>query len=367
VSPTASIEVAFKGNLGAFELDAAFVAPANGVTGLFGPSGCGKTSVLRCIAGLNRLAGGLCVIDGDFWQQGSGTFRPPFARPVGYVFQEASLFPHLSVMGNLLYGTRGRAPSLPKDAIGFDEVVALLSLQTLLERSPRHLSGGERQRVAIGRALLSQPKLLLMDEPLAALDRQAKDEILPFLVQLRDTLALPIIYVSHDMSEVERLVDHLVLMRSGRVLASGRLSELQSDPALPLARGKEAAVTFDAVTTTYDAAYGLATLKVDGGQFVVPRPAGTIGQRHRVIVAAGDVSLARELPRQTSVLNILRCRILSAVPTDDHQIVAVLGLGEEGTGARLLARITRHSWEQLKLSEGMAVYSQVKGVALART
>jgi len=366
VSRTASIEVAFKGRLGAFELDAAFVAPANGVTGLFGPSGCGKTTVLRCIAGLNRLADGHCVIDGDVWQRGAGTFRPPFARPVGYVFQEASLFPHLSVVGNLLYGTRGRRPSPPREAIGFDAVVGLLSLENLLARSPRHLSGGERQRVAIGRALLSQPKLLLMDEPLSALDRQAKDEILPLLIQLNDTLSLPVIYVSHDMSEVERLADHLVLMQAGRVLAFGGLSELQSDPALPLARGREAAVTFDAVTAAYDAAYGLATLKVEGGQFIVPRSTGAIGQRQRVTVAAGDVSLARELPRQTTVLNILRCRILSATPSHDHQMVVVLGLGEEGTGARLLARITRHSWEQLRLSEGIVVYSQVKGVALAR-
>ena len=247
MSRAGSIEVAFKGRLGDFDLDAAFVAPAKGVTGLFGPSGCGKTTVLRCIAGLNRLADGHCTIDGDLWQRGAATFRPPFARPVGYVFQEASLFPHLSVTGNLLYATRGRLPSSPEDPIGFDEVVALLGLQTLLDRSPRHLSGGERQRVAIGRALLSQPKLLLMDEPLSALDRQSKDEILPFLVQLRDTLSLPVVYVSHDMSEIDRLADHLVLMQSGRVLASGRLGELQSNPALPLARSRDAAVTLDAI------------------------------------------------------------------------------------------------------------------------
>jgi molybdate transport system ATP-binding protein len=366
MSQAGSIEVAFKGRLGRFDLDASFVVPAKGVTGLFGPSGCGKTAVLRCIAGLTHLADGHCAIDGDLWQKGAAIFRPAFSRPVGYVFQEASLFPHLSVTANLLYATRGRRPALPTDAIGFDDVVALLGLRTLLDRSPRHLSGGERQRVAVGRALLSQPKLLLMDEPLSALDRQTKDEILPFLERLRDTLSLPVIYVTHDMAEVERLADRLVLMQSGRVLASGPLAQLQSDPALPLAGRRDAAVTFDAVTSAYDPAYRLATLQVDGGHFTVPHAETAIGQHHRITIAAGDVSLATELPRQTTVLNVLPSRILSAAPTNDYQMVAVLGLGEDGTGARLLARVTRHSWDHLNLSVGLTVYSQVKGVALAR-
>jgi molybdate transport system ATP-binding protein len=366
MSEAGSIDVTFKGRLGRFDLDASFVVPAKGVTGLFGPSGCGKTTVLRCIAGLTHLDDGHCVIDGDLWQEGIDTFRPAFSRPVGYVFQEASLFPHLSVTANLLYATHGRRPALPRDSIGFDEVVALLGLQTLLDRSPRHLSGGERQRVAIGRALLSQPKLLLMDEPVSALDRQTKDEILPFLERLRDTLSLPVLYVTHDMSEIERLVDHLVLMQSGHVLASGPLAELQSDPALPLAGRRDAAVTFDAITTAYDPAYRLATLQVHGGHFTVPHAETIIGQHHRITIGAGDVSLARELPRQTTVLNVLPSRILSVAPTNDYQMVAVLGLGDEGKGARLLARVTKHSWDHLKLSVGLAVYSQVKGVALAR-
>lgn len=363
---TGSINVAFKGKLGSFDLDAAFTVPATGVTGLFGPSGCGKTTVLRCIAGLNQPTGGYCAVADDTWQDGA-TFRPPFARPIGYVFQEASLFPHLSVTDNLLYATRGRKPSPPADSIGFAEVKSLLGLQPLLDRSPRHLSGGERQRVAIGRALLSQPKLLLMDEPLSALDRQTKGEILPFLERLHDTLSLPVIYVSHDMAEVERLADHLVLMRAGRVLASGRLSDLQSDPSLPLAGSREAAVTLDATVTAYDASYGLAALRIDGGEFTIPLANATTGHHHRITIAAGDVSLAREPPHQTTVLNILPCRIISVVPTGDHQIVTVIGLGRDGAGARLLARVTRRSWDHLKLSEGIAVYAQIKGVALART
>jgi molybdate transport system ATP-binding protein len=358
-----SIDAAFRGRLGSFVLDAAFAVPASGVTGLFGPSGCGKTTLLRCIAGLHRLADGHCVIDGDVWQDAT-SFRPVHARPVGYVFQEASLFAHLSVTGNLLYATRGRKPSPPADAIGFDEVVTLLGLSALLDRSPRHLSGGERQRVAIGRALLAQPKLLLMDEPLAALDLQTKSEILPFLERLRDTLSLPVIYVSHDMAEIQRFAEHLVLMQSGGVRAVGKLRELQSDPALPLAGGQGAAVTLDAVVADYDAAYGLATLAVDGGRLIAPMSKPAIGAHQRLTIAASDVSLAREPPRGTTILNVLPCRIVSAAAIGANEMIVVLGLGMDGAGVRLLAHVTRRSWDQIGFIEGMAVYSQIKTIAL---
>jgi molybdate transport system ATP-binding protein len=360
---TGSIAAVFRGQLGRFTLDAEFTVPASGVTGLFGPSGSGKTTVLRCIAGLHRLADGYCAVDGEIWQDKT-SFRPAHRRGVGYVFQEASLFPHLSVTSNLLYATRGRRPGAPADGIGFDEAVALLGLSALLDRAPDRLSGGERQRVAIGRALLAQPKLLLMDEPLSALDAETKREILPFLQRLRDSLALPIIYVSHDMREIERLAKHLILMQSGRVRSAGPLSQLQSDPTLPLAAEQDAAVTLDAAVSDYDAAYGLATLTVEGGQFLAPMPEAAIGSHQRVTIAARDVSLARERPEGTSVLNILPCRIASATPKAANEMVVVLRLGTDGTGARLLAHVTRRSWDQLKLAEEMRVYSLVKSVAL---
>ncbi len=359
-----AIQVAFRGRIGGFQLDAAFTAPGCGCTALFGPSGCGKTTVLRCIAGLQRLAAGACVVKGEIWQDGS-RFRPAHGRPVGYVFQEASLFAHLSVRANLLYGTRGRVPAAPADAIGLVEVVELLGLAGLLDRAPGHLSGGERQRVAVGRALLSQPQLLLMDEPLSALDRPSRDEILPFLERLHEQLALPIIYVSHDLAEVERLADHLVLMQAGGVLAAGPLAALQSDPALPLARARDAAVSLDGVVAGYDAAYGLASLQVDGAQFLVPAAPAPDGSRRRLRIAAGDVSLARVLPEASTILNILPVTIVSAAATEAQQIVAVLSLRPDGAGPRLLARVTRRSWEQLGLAEGAAVYAQVKSVALA--
>jgi molybdate transport system ATP-binding protein len=366
MSESQTIRVAFRGALGRFALDAAFTVPATGVIGLFGQSGCGKTTVLRCIAGLKRLSEGFCAIDGDLWQDGK-SFRPPHKRPVGYVFQEASLFPHLSVRGNLLYGARGTRPPDSSGRIEFDEIIGLLGLEKLLDRSPQNLSGGERQRVAIGRALLSQPHLLLMDEPLSALDRQTKDEVLPFLERLHDSLSLPVIYVSHDMEEVERLADHLVLMHAGRVLAAGRLNELQSDPSLPLAAARDAAVSLEAVIEACDAAYGLVTLKVDGGHFVVPTTPGPTGDRRRLRIAAGDISLAREQPQASTILNIVPARIISTTRVGKNEILAVLSLNPDGTGSRLLSRVTRRSWELLNLTEGTSVYAQIKSVALAPT
>ncbi len=201
-----TLEARFAGTLGGFRLDAEFAAPLAGVTAVFGPSGCGKTTLLRCIAGLTRLAHGFLALDGEVWQD-DASFRPPHRRAAGYVFQEASLFPHLSVRGNLLYGRRranGRHAWF-----GFDEVVGMMGLERLLTRAPADLSGGERQRVAIGRALLAQPRLLLMDEPLASLDRDSKDEILDHLEELHRRLPIPVLYVSHAVGEVERLADYL--------------------------------------------------------------------------------------------------------------------------------------------------------------
>jgi molybdate transport system ATP-binding protein len=355
------IAAAFRGSLGRFALDASFIVPAAGVTAIFGPSGCGKTTVVRCLAGLQHLPGSSCTINGEIWQDRS-VFRLPHQRPIGYVFQEASLFSHLSVRRNLLYGAsrRGSGP----DTIAFDEVIALLGLGQLLERAPHNLSGGERQRVAIGRALLSQPKLLLMDEPLSALDRQTKSEILPFLERLHERLSLPVIYVSHDIAEIERLADHLVLMQQGKVVAAGPLQDLQSDPALPLAQGRDAAVSFDATVEAYDPTYGLLTLQIDGCRLLVPAPPVAVGRRQRLRIAASDVSLARIPPQASSILNALPARIVSKSPAGRNEVIAVLALGPDGIGPQMLARITLRSWDLLELAEGMNIFAQVKGVSL---
>jgi molybdate transport system ATP-binding protein len=364
VNDRPAIRAEFRGAIGKFALDAGFTAPGRGVTALFGPSGCGKTTVLRCLAGLLHVDG-VCEIDGEVWQDQTGVFLPTYKRPLGYVFQEASLFQHLSVRRNLLFGAPRKDGGRAKEAIAFDEVVELLGVQRLLDRSPRNLSGGERQRVAIGRALLSQPKLLLMDEPLSALDRATKNEILPFLERLRDRLNLPVVYITHDIAEVERLADQLVLMEKGRVIGFGPLEELQSDPSLPLAVAREAAVSFDGVVQASDQAYGLVTVKVRGGSLTAPASPAPVGERRRIRVIAGDVSLTREAPGPSSILNVLPARIVSMKPVDANEIVAVVALGADGTGARMLSRLTRKSWEELGLAEGVSVYAQVKAVALA--
>jgi molybdate transport system ATP-binding protein len=358
------IRAAFQGRLGRFALDAEFAVPSTGVTGLFGPSGSGKSTVLRCLAGLQHLRTGSCTIDGEIWQDGA-IFRPAHRRPVGYVFQEPSLFPHLSVRRNLLYGAKRRPPIGGRATIGLDEVVDLLGLARLLDRSPRNLSGGERQRVAIGRALLSQPKLLLMDEPLSALDRVSKDEILPFLETLHETLSLPVIYVSHDMAELERLADHLVLMESGRVIGSGPLAALQSDPSLPLASARDAAVTLDAVVTGYDRDDGLLVLDVAGARFLALAPPSASGEARRFSVVAADVSLACQVPQASSILNILHARVLDVMEAEQQSVTVVLGLSDAHCEVKLLARVTRRSWRELGLAIGMDVHAQVKSVALA--
>ena len=358
------INVAFRGALGAFALDAAFSAPARGVTALFGPSGCGKTTVLRCIAGLARLEPGACVVDGETWQD-EQTFLPTWRRPIGYVFQEASLFPHLSVRRNLLYGAPTEATAASTADIGFDEIVDLLGVEALLERAPHNLSGGERQRVAIGRALLSRPKLLLMDEPLSALDRATKDEILPFLERLHDRLSLPVIYVSHDMTEIEHLADHLALMSAGRVIAFGPLADVQGDPNLPLAASRDAAVNLDAIVVEQDSAYGLLTLDLAGGRLRAPAAAHPKGAHRRIRIAAGDVSLLVEPQQRSSILNAMPARVVTRRLIGENEMIVVLALGVDGVGARILARITRRSWDTLGLREGMDVWAQVKGVSLA--
>ena len=356
-----TIRVAFKGTIGNFSLDAAFTAPAAGVTALFGPSGCGKTTVLRCIAGLlafsrrlrrrRRCVAGRrtepsCPRTSARWAMCSR--RPAFFRT----------FPS----GATSCSARRAIAGARQDR--FDEVVELIGVASLLQRSPRNLSGGERQRVAIGRALLSQPTLLLMDEPSSALDRAAKDEIMPFLERLRDRHLMPIVYISHDIAEVERLADQLVLMDKGRAIAAGPLADLQSDPSLPLASAREAAVTLEGTVEAHDPRYGLLTLGVRGGRFLVPAPPASIGDHRRLRIVARDVSLARETPGLSSILNSLPGRVVSARLINSNEMLAVVALGAEGSGARLLSRLTRKSWEQLALAEGMSVYVQVKAVAL---
>ncbi|TCP61558.1 molybdate transport system ATP-binding protein [Rhodovulum bhavnagarense] len=354
------IEAAFKGRLGSFDLDAEFTAPGQGVTALFGPSGCGKTTVLRSIAGLMRLPAGRLVVNGVTWQDGR-RFVPPHRRAMGYVFQEASLFPHLSIEANLTFGMRRqKAPA----RIGLDEVIDLLGIGRLFDRHPTQLSGGERQRVAIGRALLSQPELLLMDEPLSALDRFSKDDILPYLERLHAALSIPVLYVSHDIAEVERLADTLVLMEAGRVRAAGPIADVLANPALPLIRLPDPAAVIDGTVIATDPRYGLSEVAVRGGVMTVPGLLGAVGTRRRLRVLARDISLGRHAPQDTTILNALTARIEGAEETADHQVTVRLRLGADGMGAALVARVSRKSWDMLGLRTGETIVARLKAVAL---
>jgi molybdate transport system ATP-binding protein len=342
---------------GGFRLGACFNAPGRGVTALFGGSGSGKTTVLRCVAGLERVRGHCCV-QGEIWQD-ARRFLPGHRRPIGYVFQEASLFPVLSVRANLEFGWRLVESAARR--IAFDEAVELLGIAPLMTRATARLSGGERQRVAIARALLTSPRLLLMDEPLSALDHASKEAIIPYLQRVFDELGLPVLYVSHHPDEVARLADHMVLMEAGRVRASGEAADLMTRLDLPLARFDSASAFLDGQVAGHDDSFHLTYIDTNGGRFTVPREDLKIGKRARVQIHARDVSLALTDHHDTSILNILPARVLDTHDLDPSQLLVRLALED---GQNLLARITRRSGVALGLHEGMPLYAQVKSVAL---
>lgn len=352
-----TIDVRLQGKLGAFRLDVDFRTPMQGVTALFGPSGCGKTSILRSIAGLQHIPGKI-VVGTDIWQSDRG-FRPPHKRPIGYVFQEASLFQHLSVRKNLTYGQR-RSKN-PDALIHFDDVVQLLGLSHLVDRDPANLSGGERQRVSIGRALLSQPRLLLMDEPLSALDRMAKEEILPYFEALHANLSIPILLVSHDISEVERLADYLVALRNGQVVSSGPLNLALTDPDLPFGRGRDSAAVLPATVVRNDED-GIAALDVLGTEILVIGNGLDVGRQVRVRIAASDVSISRERPVNSSILNLLSARIVGIDAIGPAEANVRLSLAEQ-KGFDFMARLSQRSLSRLGLQIGETVIAQIKSVS----
>ena len=343
-----------------FTLDVDVELPGRGVTALFGPSGSGKTSCLRCIAGLERGSTGALVVNGECWQDSSREwFMPPHQRAIGYVFQDANLFAHLSVRGNLEFGMKR---ILGRDRrVAWNQAVELLGIEHLLERMPERLSGGERQRVGIARALLTSPRLLLMDEPLAALDVKRKQEILPYLERLHDELDIPLLYVSHAPDEVARLADHLVLLDEGKVVAQGALHETLARLDLPTAFGEDAGVVIESEVAGHDTDYHLTRLTFQGGDVLVAQRSEAVGHRLRFRVHARDVSLTLERAEGTSISNLLPVQVDEVVSADTPAHVLVR-LNAQGTP--LLARITRRSADQLGVIEGKALWAQIKTVAL---
>ena len=348
-----------------FQLDVALALPSRGITALFGPSGCGKTTVLRALAGLDRAAGRV-ALDDEVWQDdATGCFVPTHRRPLGYVIQDAALFPHLDVRGNLNYGRRRAAGESARSSL--DAIIDLLGIAHLQARRPATLSGGERQRVAIARALATGARLLLMDEPLAALDAARKAEILPYLERLHRELALPVVYVTHAMDEVARLADHLVLMHEGRAVAAGPLTELLARTDLPLARLDDAGVVITARVTEHDALHGMTRIAFHGSPLWVGLSPARPGQPVRARILARDVSVTRQRPVETSILNVLPV-VLASVQLEHSTALLSLQAGADTPPGpwTLLARITRKSLAALSLHPGDALYAQIKGVALMR-
>lgn len=345
-----------------FRLNVDLELPASGITVLFGPSGSGKTTLLRCVAGLERASQARVVVAGQVWQDTqTGVFLPTHQRALGYVFQEASLFDHLNVMANLRYGLkRVRSPQAEST---LQAAIELLGIGHLLRRQTDQLSGGERQRVSIARALATSPLILLLDEPMAALDLARRREILPWLERLRDELRLPMLYVTHSADEVARLADHLVVLDQGRARAHGPLSDVLTSVETPVVVGDDAGVVISGQVRSRDATWHLQQVVFEGGELWVPENGADLGQRVRLRVLARDVSLTTEASRSTSIQNHV-AGIVEALAPGEHpsQMLVRLRCGN----TILLARITRRAVDALALAPGQPAWAQVKSVALVQ-
>lgn len=353
------ITVDISKRLGHFQLASAFEVPAHGVTALFGRSGAGKTSLVNAIAGLLKPDAGRIVIAGrTYFDHAAGIDLPIEQRGIGYVFQDARLFPHLSVRGNLEYGLRRarRAATIPLAA-----VIEVLGLQALLTRQPHHLSGGERQRVALGRALLAQPGILLLDEPLASLDAPRKAEVLPYIERLVEEFKLPALFVSHAIDEITRLADYVVLMNDGGCAISGPLAEVMSNPEYaPLIGRFEAGAVLECTVDRHDPDFHLTTLRFADGTLRVPLLDLTPGTAVRARLRARDVAIALTLPADISITNRLRGSVQSITVREQTYVDVAIALGQ--TSVRAL--ITRESAARLRLAPGVTVWALVKSVAL---
>jgi len=356
-----SIKLKFNIKKENFTLDVDLSLPDKGITALFGPSGCGKTTLLRAIAGLDFHQGGALSIGDTIWQS-DDVFIPTHQRSLSYVFQQASLFPHLTVLDNIEYGIKRKKNT--SDVVSISDVIELLNIQSLLNRNTNDLSGGEAQRVAIARALAVSPSLLLMDEPLAALDDARKQEIMPYLEELHTNFDIPIIYVSHSKEEVSRLADYLVLMEQGSVEASGDIFELSTQTDLAFNHESDAAVIITAKFVESNIKYNLMVLDFDGVKISVinneNKKSLSIGDSVRLRLAARDISITLEHQPDTSILNIIPVVVDDIIEENKAQVLVRLRTNNN----IILSRITRKSVDDIDLQKGKAVYAQVKSVAL---
>jgi molybdate transport system ATP-binding protein len=354
------LQVSLQFRRAAFSLDVSFAAPTPGVTALFGRSGAGKSTIAQLLAGLWRAdAGRVQLGDQLLFDSQQRLNVPAQRRRIGYVFQDLRLFPHLNVEHNLRYGLR-RASRHPA-TIGWQHTIELLDLGPLLQRRSAQLSGGERQRVALGRALLSQPRLLLLDEPLSAIDAHKRGELLPYFERLRDELSLPMILITHQFEDLLRLANTVVLLDAGRVLAQGALPELSLRPEMRSLLGPDAAgAVIEGLVERIDAASGLATVRIGGSRLLLPALGLTHGRRVRLQLLARDLIIATVRPQGLSVRNQL-AGVISSVQDDGAHDVLV---GIDAEGVALQARITTSAARQLYLRPGLAVWVLVKAVSL---
>ena len=350
------IECKIKVQLESFMLDANFSIPDRGITVVFGPSGSGKTTLLRAIAGLEKSDKGFLKIGDSVWQKGED-FLATHKRQIGYVFQDAALFDHLDVKGNLNFVIK-RAIGLKEDFI--ESIHNLLEIKTLLNRKTTQLSGGERQRVAIARALLTNPKILLLDEPLSALDLKRKNEILPYLDSIHNDLEIPILYVTHSQDEMSRLADHLLLIEDGNIIGSGPVNDMLTRFDMPLSHGGDAVSIIEAEVLKRDSEFNLMHLDFLGGQFIVPDNSFPVQTKVRIRVVARDVSLAKSKQVDTSILNIFPAMVQEIVNEGEAQVMVRLQIKD----TILLACITRKSSYKLRLEKGSEIFVQVKSVAI---
>ena len=367
------IDIQLQVQQGSFALALKTQLPGHGVTALFGPSGCGKTTALRAIAGLTRPTQARIAVNGVLWQDdATRQWLAPHQRQLGYVFQEANLFPHLSVRQNVEYGARRRPKAQnPSTGIAMEQAIELLGIAPLMPRPVTHLSGGEAQRVAIARALASSPHLLLMDEPLAALDHARKAELMPYLDRLGKALALPILYVSHSLDEVSRLADDMLLLQNGRLIAQGPVADVLTRMDLPLAHGlpgdHQAAIVHGHVCA-HDAQDHLWSMQLGSHQLHWTEPGAHYqpGERVRLRILARDVSLSLAPQQGSSILNSLPVVVSALQDSGPGQVLVQLRLTSTGADTRLLALVSARSARVLQLAEGMQVHAQLKSVAVLR-
>ncbi len=357
-----SLKIALTLSRPGFTLVTDLQLPGSGITVLFGASGSGKTSLLRCVAGLERPSNAAIIINGDTWQDDrQGINLPTWKRPLGYVFQEASLFDHLNVQDNLDYGIKRRPASNSQKVLA--DAIALLGIGHLLKRHPHSLSGGERQRVAIARALVTQPRLLLLDEPLASLDPSRREEVLPWLEKLHEEFRLPMLYVTHSVHELQRLADYVVVMEQGEVKVDGSLQDVLTTMTPPLISGNDTGVVLSGVIEHIDSHWNLATINAGESRFEIPHAGLLAGKSVRLMVLARDVSITKDKQAHTSIQNLIPC-VVSDISPDTHPAQLLVKLVNKET--TLLARITCRAQHQLGLACGQTVWAQVKSVALVR-